>query len=477
MSFKTKITLTFIFTIFLSCSSEPDDDITPSEPDDDITPIDSEIVTITPGFGYEGDEIIFEMSNPIPSNANVSVTYNGQSAVVNFNGTTIKHIVPNNPESSIILTINGQETYIDNPSDFKHLKKYIDCENCREKAFVPSNDLQDLPTENILDINKINNTVYLIKTKYSQNSNETNTSLIKTDLDFNIIEENTLFNGLPNSNILFEDNNFIIQRDFDLVSYNYSGNLLWSYNISNLTIVSSYKNSIVKFNSNYYLYKNAIPVEDATEPIEILKIDNGGQLITTINIPISNTTNYWNHNGEFLTVLNNNIVGITSLDGNSSNDDTDAYFVIDNNNNILKNSLTSIDLPYSNLFVEGNSIYYNDGNSYPNPNSPELKKISLDINNNLNIDWTRQDNGIIVKHNNKYLMFLPENDSGYYNDIKIFNDNNFSDYDFIDIEGVRYGDNAKVFANEVYLFGNRPIFSANDSHALIGRYDLNNIIN
>jgi len=63
------------------------------------------------------------MSNPIPSNANVSVTYNGQSAVVNFNGTTIKHIVPNNPESSIILTINGQETYIDIPSDFKHLKK------------------------------------------------------------------------------------------------------------------------------------------------------------------------------------------------------------------------------------------------------------------------------------------------------------------------------------------------------------------
>lgn len=466
MNLKTKITLIFILTIFLSCSNETDDS---------NSPINSEIETITPSFGYEGDEIIFEMTNAIPSSANVSITYNGQSAVINeINGTTIKHIVPNNPESSIILTINGQETYINSASDLRPLKKYIDCENCREKAFVSN---INVPTDNILDINKINNNIYLIKTKDSQFSNEASTSLIKTDLDFNIIEENTLFNAHPNSNILFENNNFIIQKDFDLVSYDYSGNLLWSYNISNLTSgYQSYKNTIVKVNSNYYLYKNAVPVENITEPIQVLRLDNNGQLIATIDIPISNTTNYWSHTGKFLTTLNNNIVGITSLSGNVSNYDTDAYFVIDNSNNILKNSLSNIDFINSNPYVEGNSIYYNEGSSYPNPNSPVLKKISLDNNNNLNTDWTRQDNGIIAKLDNKYIMFPPKNNSGY-NAIKVFSDNNFNGYDFIDIEGVRYGNTARVFGNEVYLFGNRTIFFANDYHALIGKYDLNNIIN
>tara|TARA_R110001606_G_scaffold364211_1_gene518567 strand:- start:758 stop:2158 length:1401 start_codon:yes stop_codon:yes gene_type:complete len=466
MNLKTKITLAFILTIFLSCSSETDED---------TSPIDSEIVTITPNFGYEGDEITFEMSNPIPSNANVLITYNGQSAIVNeINGTTIKHIVPNNPESSIILTINGQEKNINSATDLRPLKKYIDCENCREKAFVSSNDL---PTENILDINKINNNIYLIKTKGSQFSSEASTSLIKTDLDFNIIEENSLFNEHPNSNILFENNNFIIQKDFELLSYDYDGNQLWSYNIINVSSSGGTQNinSIVKHNSHYYLFKNII-FNQGQGSIEILKVNNSGEFVSSVEIPFGNNPNHNSHSTKYLTVLDNKIFGVRSINGTVNNFDSDAYFVIDNNDNILKNSLTNINLPQSNLFVEGNSIYFNDGNPFPNPNSPELKKISLDNTNNLNMDWSRADNGIIAKYNDKYLMFLPENNSGF-NAISVFNDNNFNNSDFKDIQGVRYGNSAKVIGNEVYLFGNRTIFFANDYHALVGKYNLNNIVN
>ena len=73
-------------------------------------------------------------------------------------------------------------------------------------------------------------------------------------------------------------------------------------------------------------------------------------------------------------------------------------------------------------------------------------------------------------------MFLPENNSGF-NAISVFNDNNFNNSDFKDIQGVRYGNSAKVIGNEVYLFGNRTIFFANDYHALVGKYNLNNIVN
>lgn len=466
MNLKTKITLVFILTIFLSCSSETDES---------TSPIDSEIVTITPNFGYEGDEITFEMSNPIPSNANVLITYNGQSAIVNeINGTTIKHTVPNNPESSIILTINGQEKNINSATDLRPLKKYIDCENCREKALV--SDI-DLPTENILDVNKINDNIYLIKTKGSQFSNEASTSLIKTDLDFNIVEENTLFNEHPNSNILFEDNNFIIQKDFELLSYDYNGNQLWSYSVINGSSSGGTQNinSIVKHNSHYYLFKNII-FNQGQDSIEILKVNSSGVFVSSVTIPFGNNPNHNSHSTKYLTVLDNKIFGVRSINGTVNNYDSDAYFVIDNNDNILKNSLTNINLPQTNLFIEGNSIYYNDGNPFPNPNSPSLKKINLDSSNNLNLDWTRQDNGIVAKLNNKYLMFLPTNNSGY-NAIKVFNDNSFNNSDFIDVEGIRYGNSAKVIGNEVYLFGNRTIFFANDYHALIGRYDLNNIIN
>ena len=464
MNLKTKITLTFILTIILSCSNETDDN---------SSPINSEIETISPSFGYEGDEIVFEMSNGIPSNANVSITYNGQSAVINeISGTTIKHTVPNNPESPIILTINGQETYINSATDLRPLKKYIDCENCREKAFVSSNDL---PTENILDINKINNNIYLIKTKGSPSTNEASTTLIKTDLDFNIIEENTLFNEHPNSNILFENNNFIIQKDFELLSYDYNGNQLWSYSIINGSSVGGtiFVNSIIKHNSHYYLFKNIVG-NLGQDPIEVLKINSSGQLVSSIIIPIGNIPDDSWHSTKFLTVLDNKIFGTRTI----SNYQLDGYFVIDNNDNLLMDSLTSIDLPNFNYLVEGNSIYYNYGSSYPNPYLPSLKKITLDINNNLNLDWTREDNGILAKHNNKYLMFLPKNVNTNSNNIRVFDDNSFNNSNTIVIEeGIRYGNSAKVIGNEVYLFGNRTIFFANDYHALIGRYDLNNIIN
>ncbi|MCG8775629.1 hypothetical protein [Tenacibaculum finnmarkense] len=466
MNLKTKITLAFILTIFLSCSSETDED---------TSPIDSEIVTITPNFGYEGDEITFEMSNPIPSNANVLITYNGQSVIVNeINGTTIKHTVPNNPESPIILTINGQEKNINSATDLRPLKKYIDCENCREKAFALK---EDIKYENIIDINKIDNTIYLIHTSGSQFSNESNTSLIKTDLNFNVIEKINLFSGHPNSNILFESNNFLIQKDFELLSYDYKGNLLWTYSIGSGSGGSQNINSIVKNNSYYYLFENII-FNKEQDPIKVLKLNKDGQLVSTITEPFISNSYHHHHMFEFLTILDNKIIAIRSISGDIIKHDTYAYFVIDNNDNITKSSLTNINFNYySNLFIEGNSIYYNYGTSYPNPNSPTLKKISLDNNNNLNLDWTRQDNGIIAKHSNKYLIFSPKNNNSGYNAIKLFNDDSFNNYDFINIEGVRYANSAKVFGNEVYLFGNRTIFFANDYHALIGKYDLNHITN
>ena len=303
MNLKTKITLAFILTIFLSCSSETDED---------TSPIDSEIVTIAPNFGYEGDEITFEMSNPIPSNANVSITYNGQSAIVNeINGKTIKHIVPDNPESSTRLTINGQETYINGSSSsgLLPLKKYIDCENCREKALVHNAD--NISNESIVSTFKKNNSIYLVKLSKDNDANDV-TLLIKTDLNFKIISQTKLFNNFPSSNIIVEDNSFIIQNNGKLLSYDLNGNIIWSYTSSkivvNTAVIGTLRNSIVKFNSNYYVL-NSIGYVDVSETIEVLKLSTNGQLISTINIPMANNINHSvSHAAISISVLNNKIV-------------------------------------------------------------------------------------------------------------------------------------------------------------------------
>ncbi|HBL80440.1 MAG TPA: hypothetical protein DDZ79_11215 [Aequorivita sp.] len=101
--------------------------------------------------------------------------------------------------------------------------------------------------------------------------------------------------------------------------------------------------------------------------------------------------------------------------------------------------------------------------------------MTLDGDNYFQLDWTKPNYaGHIIKYNSKYLSIKRDK-------ILIFNDNNFvnpteflattENFSYLTING------AKVFNNDLYLFGNRTIENAYDYFSLIGRYDLNHIIN
>ncbi|MCG8750512.1 hypothetical protein [Tenacibaculum finnmarkense] len=465
MNFKTKIALAFILTILLSCSSETNDD---------IASIDNEIVKITPDYGYEGDEITFEMSNLISDNSRVSITYNQQSAEVSeINGKIIKHIIPDNHlNSGPELTINEQGIY--RSKTFSILQKYIDCENCREKVFS-SNSYK----EGITSVFKNNNYVYSIKLSRNIDGTNQKTTLIKTDLDYKIITETILFNGYPSSNILIENNGFILKYNKELFSYDLNGNVIWSYktNHSSSSIDESSKpsNSLIKFNSYYYLIDNfGYYISDTNQSIELLKLNNNGQLISTINIPIQDSINYYGQSCKFLDIVDNKIVVINQLNPKTQNSSTKGYFVIDSQDNIIKSNFFINDSMFREwgVFVNTNSIYFQINNgTTQNPNI-NLVKISLDSDNNFLKDWTKDETGVIAKKNNKYFMFQKDK-------ILIFNDDDFNSPSVFDtsLRKDAFWINANIYNNEIYLNGSRTVRTANDYHALIGKYDLNHITN
>lgn len=455
---KTAIIITII-SLFASCSSDSE-----SNPETE----NYEISSMSPNFGYSGDEISFNMSSSIPSNASIEITYDNQPAEISeVNGTLIKHIMPNNVNASKTLTINNQNIIIEY---LYGLKEFIACDNCKEKAFMFSNSEE--VESSITSVFKKNNEIYLIKT--SRNNNyDYKTSLLKTDLNFNLISETVLFNMLPISKAVFDNANFVISNENGVYSFDLNGNEVWSYNTAINAGIGSNNigfviNSILNFNSNYYILKNSVNNAYNNNPIEIIKLNSNGQLLSTISIPNPNNNSYSEH-AYFITTINNKIIVFTYFSGNN---DSGGYVVLDSNDNIIRNTYNQIEMRDTNFYSEGNSIYFsrNTGGSYPNFNY-ELVKISLDNNNYFQTDWTKSDyNGKIIKYNSKYLSI--QNDK-----ILIFNDNSFNNPTTFNssieyYEGIlRTG--FDVYDNDVYLFGQRAIEFAYDYHSLVGKYDLN----
>lgn len=460
---KTAITITII-SLFASCSGDSDSN---SETEN------YEISSMSPNFGYSGDEITFNMSSSIPTNASVGIKYDNQSAQISeINGTIIKHIMPNNVNASKTLTINNQNITIEY---LYGLKEFINCDNCKEKAFMFSNS-EEIESA-ITSVFKINNEIYLIKT--SRNNNyEYKTSLLKTDLDFNLINEVVLFNKLPMSETIFNNTSFVTSNADGVYSYNYNGNLIWSYNTTLINGADSINsgilpNSILKFNSYYYILKNPQNVFNNDE-IEIIKINSNGQYVSNILIPNPAPQPNTNSQSAYtITSLDNKIVVFTSFCCDNSYADG-GYAIIDQNDNIIRNTYNQISMLDSSFFTENNSVYFTRYISGSYPNSIfELVKISLDNNNYFQTDWVKSDYyGNIIKYNNKYLSIQVDK-------ILIFNDNNFNNPTIFNasieyFEGIsRTG--LEIFDNYIYLFGQRTIEFANDYHSLVGKYDLNYI--
>ncbi|MBG6110802.1 hypothetical protein IWX84_001682 [Flavobacterium sp. CG_9.10] len=365
------LSLTFLF----SCS----------KPEDNQPSISNVVVeSVTPTYGYAGDEITFNMSENLPSNSNVSIFYGTEKAIINsvsdrkvkFTLSAINGL----PE----MSLNGKEVI--NTHTFSYLSKFIECSGCKEKVY-PYNDSNDIISY-IADTFEINNTLYLIRVTKDSKQNY-KTYLINTDINFNIIKETLLFNEKPLSKAIVENNTIVLNIPNTVFSFDLNGNKIWVYTLSSISQQSS-DNSILKYNSYYYVIKSNINDAVNNLHIEIAKIDHNGKYISSIFIPNpSSTYGQWANS---IVNINNKIVVFTSFCCGTNNG---GHVVIDINDKILKNVMGLINVRDSDPFIEGNSVYY--GN-YANINNTQLIKITLDANNDFKTDWIKDKllGGIVV---------------------------------------------------------------------------------
>ena len=128
MKILKKINLSIITLLLISCSSNNDENSN-GDVGSEIT-----IETVTPNYGYPGDEITLNMSSPILPNSNPSISYpnNQQAIITSTNGNVIKHKVPfNSNDAEKRLTLNNKGLSF----SFTYLDMFINCPNCKEKAY------------------------------------------------------------------------------------------------------------------------------------------------------------------------------------------------------------------------------------------------------------------------------------------------------------------------------------------------------
>ena len=451
-----------IFILIISCSSNNDELSNKSNIINDIT-----IQTISPNFGYPGNEITFEMSSIIPSKSNISVLYpNNQQAIISsINGSMIKHIIPlnsNNSEKKLLID-NKQISF-----SLSYLDMFINCAECKEKAY--QNIEQGEIESTIVDMYKDTNNYYLIG--LSKNSNQQiKTYLLKTDFNFNLLSAILLFNEEPRSKIIFENSRFIIDNPKGVYAFNYNGNLIWSYN-SALNAgwgsgqMGTLTKSIIKKGTNYYLIKNA--QGNIQNPARIDKIDSNGKFIISIEIPNIDSQNpgQW---VQSINEINNKIVVFNSY-GSISH--SYGYAVIDNDI-LVQNSINFIRVTGSDFYVENNSILF----SKPNTNVVnQLVKATLDNNNNFLVDWVKNDyEGTVFKYNSKYLIIKSDK-------ILISNNINFdspktlkSSENYFN-SGGGFG-NCRYYGSDLFRFGKRTMGGIVKYKSFVGKSDLNYIVN
>ena len=462
MKILTKINLLIITLLIISCSSN-NDESSSNNNGSEIT-----IQTVTPNYGYPGDEITLNMSSPILPNSNPSISYpnNQQAIITSTNGNVIKHKVPfNSNDGEKRLTLNNKVLSF----SFTYLDMFINCTNCKEKAYqnIEQGEIESI----IVDMFKDTNNYFLIA--LSKNSNqEIKTYLLKTDFNFNLLSTVLLFNNEPRSKIIFENSRFIIDNLNGVYAYNYSGNLIWSYTSSLNAGEGSGQmgfltKSIIKKDTNYYLIQNA--QGSIQNPIKIVKLNSNGQLIKSIEIPNIAPQNY-GQTAQSISEINNKIVVFNS--SGYTNNYYYGYAVLDNDI-LVKNSVNFVRVTGSDFYIENNSIIF----SKPNTNIlNQLVKATLDINNNFQVDWVKDNyQGAVIKYNSKYLIIQSDK-------ILISNNINFDNPKILKSSenyfnsGGGFG-NCRYYGSDLFRFGKRTLGGIIIYKSFIGKSDLNYITN
>lgn len=457
--------LLIILAFIISCSNNNDENSNNNNTNE-IT-----IQSISPNFGYPGDEITFNMSSTISPNSNISIFYanNNQANVTNISGNNIKHIIPSNSNDG------EKKLFIDNKQisfSLSYLDMFINCTNCKEKAYlnIEENEIEST----IADIYKSTNEIYLIGV--SKNSNQQiKTYLIKTDLNFNIITKTLLFNKEPRSKIIFESNRFIIDNSNGVYAYDYLGNTIWTYSASLNSGLGSnalgyLTKSMIKKGSFYYLIQNAQGT-NIQNPVKIVKLNSNGQLVNSIEIPEINPQNA-SQNAVNISEVNNKIVIFTTFCCYNGNN---FGYVIIENDVLTRNVYTFIGISGSEIYIENNSIIFSQRES--NIGITHLAKATLDSNNYFQIDWTKSGyQGTVIKYNSKYISVQKDK-------ILVFNDINFNTPNVINCSSNYFnsGDFIRLgithYETDLYMFGARTTGGIVKFKPMIGKYDLNYITN
>ena len=127
----------------------------------------------------------------------------------------------------------------------------------------------------------------------------------------------------------------------------------------------------------------------------------------------------------------------------------------------------------SDFYIENNSIIF----SKPNTNIlNQLVKATLDINNNFQVDWVKDNyQGAVIKYNSKYLIIQSDK-------ILISNNINFDSPTILKSSenyfnsGGGFG-NCRYYGSDLFRFGKRTLGGIIIYKSFIGKSDLNYITN
>ncbi len=450
-----------LFSFLISCSAESDESKENQEVIENF-----EITSMEPNYGYPGDEITYQLSDNIPSNVDVSVMYGENPAsIIKKSGSSVTHIIPEENHGQIKLIINGREIFVDY---FYKLKQIFECQNCDE-AVLPFNNDESA----IIGSYELNDITYAVKV--SQDSDfKYKTSLVKFTDDLELLEEIELFNSKPISKIIFNQNSFVFSTESGVNSYNYEGVEIWNYQAETYGgLGSNYFGyvipHVIKSGEFYYFIKNPVTTTyDGDDPMEVVKLNLSGQLEKSFTFWIDEDSENESLTASFLAEVDNKIIVFTSYCCDDQR--TDGYIIIDKNDNILRVADNYISMRDTNLFTEGNALYYKAEN-YSGDNT--FYKATINSENYISDEWSKTPIGVILKYNQNYLV-------EYQDGIQIFNNNSFTSPETIMATSVNLEQVSikgyNIVGDNIYFYGRRTLEYANDYRAFIGKYSLVELI-
>lgn len=458
----TRIFFSFcLFSLLMSCSTDSDESNENQELIENI-----EIISMDPNYGYPGDEITYQLSDNIPSNADVTVTYGeNHASVINKSGSSVTHVIPEENQGQIKLNINGREINVD---QFYKLKQIFECQHCYETVLSFNND-----ESAIIGAYEINNITYAVKVSQT-NDFKYLTSLVKFTDDLELLEEIELFNSKPISKIIFNQNSFVLSNESGVYSYNYDGVEIWNYQAETYGgLGSNYFGyvipHVIKSGEFYYFIKNPVTTTyDGDDPMEVVKLNSSGQLEKSFIFRIDEDSDNEMLTATFLEEVDNKIIVFTTYCCDYQR--PDGYIIIDKNDNILRVADNYVSMRDTDLFTEGNAMYYKAENY---SGTYTFYKATINSENYITDEWSKAPIGVILKYNQNYIV-------GYQDRVQNFNNNSFTspqtimatsvNLEQVSIEGYN------IVGESIYFYGRRTLEYANDYRAFIGKYSLGELI-